>query len=318
MRQRSARAALGVFSLAFAAAAGAQTVSFATLPPGALLHAQASVMAKVIQDNSKLQVRVVGYGGEGPAFDAVNTQKADFMIVDIGESADAAQGIRNWEGKGKPNMRAAITMHSFQVAWFVRKDSNMQQISDLKGKKVGSEFVQQTGNAIHAAAQLAAGDLTFNDVVRVPQVNVVRAADDFKSGKLDVFSFAVGAPKVAEVAASVGGVRMLPFTAEMEPKLKKVRQEYYLTRVNPAPHIAGVEKPMDAMTFDVIVSAGTHVKDEVVYEFVKALHGNKPPLVEGHPGFNRFDPKEACKPQPRMKYHPGAEKFCKEAGLWRS
>src|SRR5918995_3684283 len=88
----------------FAAAASAQTVGFATLPPGSILHAQASVIAKVVQDNSKLQVRVIGYGGDAPILEAVNTQKADFLLLDVGEPAEARIGEGNWKGQAKPNL----------------------------------------------------------------------------------------------------------------------------------------------------------------------------------------------------------------------
>src|SRR3954469_15769813 len=105
-------------SLAFAAAAAqAQTVGFATLPPGSILHAQASVIAKVVQDNSRLQVRVIGYGGDAPVFDAVNSRKADFLLLDVGEVADAAQGTGNWKGNAKPNLRNAMTLYGFQMAF---------------------------------------------------------------------------------------------------------------------------------------------------------------------------------------------------------
>jgi hypothetical protein len=302
----------------FASGAQAQsTYGFATLPPGSILHAQASVIAKVVQDSTKLQIRVIGYGGDAPMFDAVNSQKADFMVLDVGETADAQQGVGNWQGNAKPNLRTAITMYGFQMGPFVRKDSNINSVADLKGKRVPSGWVQQTGNLPHTNAVLAAGGLTYKDVVQVPAVNVVRAADDFKSGKIDVFFFAVGAPKVAEVAAGVGGVRYLGFTEDQAAKLKSVRQEYYLSPVNPAPHIAGIEKPVLAQTIDFVIGVGTHVKDEVVYEFIKAVHTNKPALVEGHPNFNRFDPKEAGKVQPRLPHHPGAIKYLKEAGIWR-
>jgi hypothetical protein len=126
----------GLAAAAFAGAAGAQTVGFATLPPGSILHAQASVIAKVVQDNSKLQIRVIGYGGDAPILDSVNTQKADFLLLDVGEVADAYQGAGNWKGGAKPNLRTAITMYGFQMAFWVRKDSNINTIADLKGKKV--------------------------------------------------------------------------------------------------------------------------------------------------------------------------------------
>jgi TRAP transporter TAXI family solute receptor len=301
------------------ALAQAPTVGFATLPPGALLHAQASVIAKVVQDNSKLQVRVIGFGGDAPIFDAVNTKKADFLLLDVGEIADAAQGIGNWKGNPKPNMRTAITLYGFQMAFWVKKDSNIKSIADLKGKKVPSEWVQQTGVLPHTIALLAAGGITYNDVSKVPQVNVVRAADDFKAGKLDLLFFAVGAPKVAEVAASVGGLRVLPMDAlpDSEARMKKVRQEYYFSTVNPAPHVAGIDKPTKVQTIDFVIGVGTHVGDDIVYEFVRAVHNNKKGLVEGHPNFNAFQEKNAAKPQPRLPYHPGAQKYFKEAGLMR-
>src|SRR6266550_1679975 len=222
---------------AFASAASAQTVSFATLPPGSILHAQASVIAKVVQDHSKLQVRVNGYDGDAPILDAVNTQKADFLLLDVGEVADAYKGQGDWKGKPMPNLRTAITLYGSQMAFWVKKDSRIDSIAALKGRRVPSEWAQQTGVLPHTTALLNAGGITYNDVVKVPEVNVVRAADDFKAGKLDLLFFAVGAPKVAEVAAAVGGLRLLPADKlpDAERRMKKVRTEYYFSRVSPAP-----------------------------------------------------------------------------------
>src|SRR2546427_545977 len=202
--------AASLAAAAFASAAGAQSVSFATLPPGSILHAQASVIAKVVQDHSKLQVRVNGYDGDAPILDAVNTQKADFLLLDVGEVADAYKGQGDWKGKPMPNLRTAITLYGSQMAFWVKKDSGIDSIAGLKGKRVPSEWAQQTGVLPHTTALLNAGGITYNDVVKVPEVNVVRAADDFKAGRLDLLFFPVGAPKVAEVAAAVGGLRLPP------------------------------------------------------------------------------------------------------------
>jgi hypothetical protein len=309
----------GVFGVFSSGVAAQATVGFATLPPGSLLHAQASIIAKVIQDHSKLQVRVLGFGGDAPMFDAVNSEKADFLILDVGEVGDAHHGRRNWDGKAKPNLRLALTLYGFGMGPFVRKDSNIHTVADLKGKRVPSDWVQQTGNLPHSQAVLATGGLTYNDVVRVPAVNVVRAADDFKSGKLDVFFFAVGAPKVAEVAASVGGLRYLPLDTSpgAEARMKSVRTDYYFSTVNPAPHIAGIEKPTQVETIDFVIGVGAHVKDEVVIEFVKAMRANKKDLVEAHPSFLQFDPDGAAKNQPSLPFHPGILKYYKDIGIWR-
>jgi len=272
-----------------------------------------------VQDNSKLQVRVVGYGGDTGILEAVASKKSDFWILDVGESADALHGRGTWKGNPKPSLRTALTMFPFQMAFWVRKDSGINSIADLKGKKVPAEWVQQTGVIPHTTAVLAAGGLTYDDVVKVPEVNVVRAADDFKAGKLDLLFFAVGAPKVAEVAASVGGLRLLPMNPlpDSEKRMKAVRPEYYFSTVNPAPHIAGVDAPSPVQTIDVVIGVGAHVPDQVVYDLVKAVYGNKKSLIEGHPNFRAFQEKEAGKPQPNLPHHPGAIKFFKEAGIWK-
>src|SRR5437773_5735311 len=306
--------AASLAAAAFASAAAAQTVSFATLPPGSILHAQATATTKVVREHSKLQVRGNGYDGDAPILEAVNAQKADFLLLDVGEVADAYKGQGDWKGKPMPNLRTAITLYGSQMAFWVKKDSGIDSIAALKGKRVPSEWVQQTGVLPHTTALLNAGGITYNDVVKVPEMNGVRAGDDFKVGKLDLLIVAVGAPKVAEVAAAVGGLRLLPADKlpDAERRMRKVRTEYYFSRVSPAPNIAGVDKPSRVQTIDVIVAVGSHVKNDVVYEFVKALSEHKKALVEGHPNFSRFDERTAGKRQPRLPQHPGAVKYFKE------
>jgi TRAP transporter TAXI family solute receptor len=309
--------AIGVAAFSTMALAQAPTVGFATLQPGTLLNAQASVIAKVVQDNTKLQVRVIGYGGDTGIIDAVNSGSADFLLLDVGEPAEAQRGEATWKGNPKPNLRVAMTLYGFQMAFWVRKDSSIQSIADLKGKHVPSEWVQQTSVIHHMTALLSAGGISFNDVIKVPTVNVIRASEDFKSGKIDLFFFAVGAPKVQEIAAAVGGLRVLPMDAlpDSEARMKKVRPEYYFSTVNPAPHIAGIDRPTKVETIDFIIGVGTHVKDDVVRDFIKAVHNNKKGLVEGHPNFNAYDPANSGKPQARLAYHPAAERYWKEIGL---
>jgi len=309
---------LGVLFAAFAAAANAQqTVGFATLQPGTLLNAQASVIAKVVQDHTKLQVRVIGHGGDTGIIDAVNSKQADFLLLDIGEPAEAQKGENVWKGNPKPNLRVAMTLFGFQMAFWVRKDSPIQSIADLKGKNIPSDWVQQTSVITHLNALLAAGGVSMNDVKKVPTVNVIRASEDFKSGNIDVFFFAVGAPKVQEISAAVGGLRVLnmEILPDSEARMKRIRPEYYFSTVNPAPHIAGIDKPTKVQTIDFIVGVGTHVPDQVVVDFIKAVHTHKDDLVAGHPNFRAYDPSKSGKPQARLAYHPAAEKYWKETGL---
>lgn len=65
----------------------------------------------------------------------------------------------------------------------------------------------------------------------------------------------------------------------------------------------------------VFLATSTHVPDDVVYRAVKAIYGNKPELVATAAPMKSFDP-SAMAEASAVPYHPGAEKFYKEIGLW--
>src|SRR5258708_36887614 len=83
-------------------------------------------------------------------------------------------------------MRYVGSLIPYRVAMHVRADSRINSITDLKGKRVSSEFNAQKTIARIIEAHLANMGLGYGDVVKVPAPNVVRQAEDFMSGKVDV------------------------------------------------------------------------------------------------------------------------------------
>ncbi len=73
--------------------------------------------------------------------------------------------------------------------------------------------------------------------------NVAGGADEFAQGKADVFMFALGAGKVAEVDAQVGGIRVLPIDPSKEAmaQLRKFIPVAYATQVKPGKGRAGID-----------------------------------------------------------------------------
>lgn len=302
------------------AGASAQTVGFATLPPGAINNVQAQVIAKVVQSHTDLKIRVTPYRGGGAVAAAVDRKRADFGISDIVEMTDALTGYGRFNGREHKNLRVAFRVLAFTVGMFVRKDSGITTLQGLKGKRFSTRW-----SAFPNAIPLANGTFaTVNmkmpdDFVGVPTANIIRAANDFKSGKTDALFFAVGAPKVAEVNSAVGGLRLLAIDNSPEgiKRMKAVRADYFPVLVKPNPRLAGVLEPTWVLGSDLIIYVGAHVKDDVVYKFVKALHTRKGELAKGHPSFFGFQPKQMNKQFTKAQYHAGAVKFYKEAGIWQ-
>ena len=110
---------------------------------------------------------------------------------------------------------------------------------------------------------LATGGLTEKDVKPVLVPNVIRGADDFVSGAADMFFFAFGAPKVREVDATVGGIRVLEINEGGMPAARKISPLGLSDRSVPGPVFVGVEKPMKVYTFDNMLFTNAKVQDDV-------------------------------------------------------
>ena len=137
--------------------------------------------------------------------------------------------------KGFKDLRIIAAAHALRVGFFVRKDSGMTKVADLKGKRVPYGFSAMRGLEPTVRAILATAGLTEKDIKPVMVPNVIRSADDFVSGAADAFYFAFGAPKVREVDATVGGIRMTEIDEKGMPAARKIERWGYLTQVNPGP-----------------------------------------------------------------------------------
>jgi TRAP transporter TAXI family solute receptor len=305
------------FSAGPAAAAG-KTLSFASLPQGAILHLLSTISSKMLIDKTDIKVSVVPMRGTEAVISALNTGRAEFAFNDVTQVAAAINGQEAWKGRAQKNLRAIAKIVTFPTAFMVRKNSPIKSIADLKGKRVPSGWRAFRQSIALMGASLAAGGLTWKDVKGVPTIGLITAADDFKAGKTDAGYIAPLAPKVREVDSAVGGIRFLSIGhgPKQLKAVKSIRQDFYIVTVKPAPHIPGVAVPTDMLAFDNALVTSTHVSDAVAYKVAKAFHDNKATLVKGHPMFRGFFPKRAAKQFSALKYHPGAIKYYKEIGIW--
>lgn len=286
--------------------AAAQTYGIATMQPGTLSHTSGSAIAKVLKEKGGLNVLVQPSQGESTLIPMVGRAEADIGIANIFE---VENGL-----KSNPELRLIGSLHALRGAFWVRKDSTMKTIADLKGKRVTMGYSAMRTIAPMMDAILAAGGLTPNDIKPVMVPSVVRGADDFMSGAADMFFFAFGAPKVREVDASVGGIRALEIPESGMAAAKKILPLGYLTPAQPGPFFVGVEKPMGVYTWDNMIFTNAKVKDEVVYKIIDTMVKNKADLVAVQPALREFSAENLYKAY-KIPYHPGALKYYKDHNI---
>ena len=303
---RHAAAALAVLA-ATSGFASAQTYGFATLPPGTLNHTTAAAISKMLKEKGGINMLVQPTAGDQVINPMVGRGEVEIGITNIMEAQDAH------EGQFK-DMRIITAVHALRTPLFVRKDSGMVKIADLKGKRFTSGYSAMRNIDKTMLAQLATAGLTYADVKTVPVPNVVRSADEFIAGNADMFSFAFGGPKVKEADASVGGIRALEIDPAGMAAGKKIMPWAYLTDIGPGPVFTGVEKPMKVYSFDNVLIASSKVPDEFIYKILVLMEQNKDDLVAVQPVLREYSPAFGYK-QYGVPYHPGALKYFKEKSL---
>ncbi len=294
-------------ALASPCGAHAQTYGFATLQPGTLNHTTASAVAKVLKEKAGLNVLVQPTAGDQVIIPMVGRGEAEIGISNAMEVHDGLS-------KGFQELRVIAAAHALRVGFFVRKDSNLRTVADLKGKRVPYGFSAMRALEPTVRAILATAGVSEKDIKPVLVPNVIRSADDFVSGAADAFYFAFGAPKVREVDVTVGGIRMTEIDEKGMPAARKIERWGYLTEVAPGPVFIGVEKPMKIYSFDNVIFTSAKMSDEFVYKVIDTLLKNQPDLIAVQPVLREFSAKFAYK-QYDAAYHPGALKYFKEHNL---
>jgi TRAP transporter TAXI family solute receptor len=298
----------GAAALVFASGSvAAQTYGFAAMQPGTINNTTSSAISKVLKEKGGLNTLVQNTSGETVMIAIVDRGEADFAMANAPELGALISK--------HPNLRMIGPVYTLKTGFWVRKDSGMKMVSDLKGKRVTMGYSAMRALDPMSRAILAAGGLTEKDIKPVLVPNVMRSADDFVAGAADMYMFAFGAPKVREVDVTVGGTRFLEFNDKPGlAEARKISPFGYLSDIAPGPIFIGVEKPMKTYTIDNILFTHAKTPDDVVYKLIDTMEKNKADMIAVAPNLREFSASNLYKDY-KFAIHPGALKYFKDKGI---
>ena len=303
---------------AVALGASAQQVSIGTSNPGSIYHSSGSVIAKLLNEKGGVRATIQPFASPNVFIPAVNAGEMQLGLANIAEIGWALEGKEHFQGRPHRELRAVAVMYPLRSAIFVRKDSPVRSLADLKGRAALDGFTSQKIILPLLDAMYATVGLTRRDMRAVQVPNVVLGADLFASGKAEMFFFAIGAAKPKEVDASVGGIRMLslPNTPKAAAAVKEHFPPGYLRLEQPSPANVGVLEPAYSLAYDALVFASSKTPDNVTYQAAKVMHDNAKEMGAAFPPFRLFNPKAMAKDFGPLQFHPGAVKYYTEIGMW--
>ena len=244
---------------------------------------------------------------------AGGAMESGFSQSDVATWAYKGNGI--FEGKPNvPGLRLIANLYPESVHVVVKKGSGFKTVADLKGKRVALDE-PGSGTLVNARAILAAYGIKESDI-RPEYIKPNQAADKLKDGTLDAFFFTGGAPAgaIAELASAGGGIDILSIEGK-EADALRAASPFFTPDVIAAETYKGI-----AAVRTLAVGAQWVTSDKAdantVYEITKALFGDaaQKQLAAGH-AKGKFITKENAVKSAGIPFHPGAERFYKEAGL---
>ncbi len=241
------------------------------------------------------------------------SMESGFSQADVATWAQKGTGI--FEGKPHvPGLRLIANLYPESVHVVVRKGSDIKSVADLKGKRVALDE-PGSGTLVNARAILAAFGLKESDI-KPEYIKPNQASDKMKDGSLDAFFFTGGAPAgaIAELASAGSGIDILPIDGPQADALR-ASSPFFAADLIAADTYKGVAA-VKTLAVGAQWVTGDKADTATVYEITKALFGDaaQKQLAAGH-AKGKFITKENAVKSAGIPFHPGAEKFYKEAGL---
>jgi TRAP transporter TAXI family solute receptor len=299
----------------FAGAAQAQPVGISTSPQGTLTYAVGAAIAKVLNEAGGIQARVQPSSGTGAGIPLVESGEIDLGLANTLELYDAFHGVGTFDKRPNPNLRTIAVVFPIKVGLFVRDDSPIKTIKDMKGHTTAYGFTSQEIIKKTVDAMLATGGLSIKDLRPIMVPNLVRGVDELIGGRADITTFALGSAKVSEADAAVK-IRFitLPNTPESLKALKSEFRTAYIAKAEPSPRYAGVKEPIYIMQYDYTVFASTKVPADKIKNITDILANHKEALGNAHPLFKGMEPARIFT-NIEVPYHDGAIAYYKDKGI---
>ncbi|MBI2089783.1 MAG: TAXI family TRAP transporter solute-binding subunit [Deltaproteobacteria bacterium] len=294
-----------------------RSATLATHAVGGLYNALGTGIGTVLSRHTPITVRVQPFAGPPAWLPSMDKGETDMGILTSADAITSYKGIVIYK-RPHTGTRILISGGRIYIGFYVRGDSEIKTVSDLRGKKVPTDFPGIPIARLSSTATLASSGLTYNDIMKVPVSDLAAGGSAFLEGRLDAGWDAVGSPRIIEANSRIrGGIRFLP--TESGPEAAKRMGGIYpgsYPALVPGGSATAVVTDTHMLTNDIYLVATKFMSDEVAYEIVKTLWERNEDLPPMHPGLKEWTRERMVNQNVFIPYHPGAVKFLKEKGVW--
>src|SRR3990167_2500353 len=175
-----------------------RSATLGTHAVGSLYNAIGTGIATVVSRHTPMTVRVQPFAGPPAWLPSMDSGDTDMGVLTSADAATSYKGTILYKRTFK-NSRLLIAGGSLQLGFYVPKDSPIETVADLKGKKIPTDYPGTPVVLLSSTAALASAGLSYNDIVKVPVSDLQAGAQAFMEGRTDAGWHSVGSPAVEEI-----------------------------------------------------------------------------------------------------------------------
>ena len=286
-------------------------LSLGTAPPGGAFFVVGGAVAEVLGE-AGLRVTPEATKGSGENIRRLASGELDLALSNAAVTYFAARGEDGW-GQAYP-VQAVMTLAPNVATFVAPRRHEIQRIQDLAGKRV-VVGVAGAGFEHFIRPIVEAHGVTYEDFI--PLYNTQAGAVDMLSDDSAAAAFLGGAIPTASIVQATAGMDSLlvPLDADTRGQLID-RYPFYREAVVPAGTYRGQEEDylgLDVGSMHVITRADAD--EETIYQVTRELWERRASVVEKHPAGRAINENNAAR-NTGVVFHPGAERFYREAGIW--
>lgn len=272
-----------------------------------------AAIGNAVSEGSELNVMVQATAGSNENVALVLSKDIDIGMANSDAIYAAYHGTMSYEEAGSLDVMEVAALYNSQLHVFVTEKSGIRDISDLKGKKVciGSPA---TSYLFINEAILNAYGISISDVTPF-YMNYAEAAQALADGDIDA-AFQTGGYPIAGIQqyAATTSFRMLPVREDV---IEQVTAEYPFAIPTIIP--AGIyenqanEDEVKTLAYQTCLFTSSWVDEEKIYQFTKEMMETLPAYKETNDATRQISAETVAIQY--IPFHPGAERYYREAGI---
>ena len=252
-------------------------------------------------------------GGSIYNINTIRGGELEFGVAQSDWQFHAYNGTSKFEDQGKfDNLRAVFSVHPEPVTILARGDAGIDNISDIKGKRLN---IGNPGSGTRGTWEVIEEAMGWErkDLKLASEMKSAETGQALCDGKIDAYFWLVGHPSaLTQESLATCDAKLVNATG---PEIAKLVADnpYYRAAKIPA---GMYNNDVDIETFGVGATfvSSADVPEEVVYVVVKAVFENFDSFKKLHPAFANLSEAEMITDSLSAPLHDGAMKYYKERG----